>query len=156
MNPNPTARPLVTDSVHVLVVVNHRMARIYKADLHETVHDCIIPYDANGLGRHLHYVEGESNRQQQPARKSFYDAVAKTLQSARKSLLFGSETGADSAMEQLFTELKRNYQALARRVVGSIVVNEAHLTENQLLVKARAFYARHILLQPGDFDDTLN
>ena len=50
MNTNRTARPTVTESVHVLVVINHRTARIYKADLHETVYDCIIPYDANGLG----------------------------------------------------------------------------------------------------------
>ena len=156
MSPNPTARPLVSDSVHVLVVIDHRMARIYKADLHETVYDYIIPYDANGLGRHLHYVQNESESQQQPERKSFYDAVAKTLQSAKKILLFGSDTGAGSAMEQLFTELKRNHQALARRVVGSIVVNEEHLTENQLLAKARAYYASHSFLQPGDIDETLN
>ena len=156
MNPNPIARPPVIDSVHVLVVVDHRMARIYKADLHETVHDCVIPYDANGLGRHLHYVQSESNGQQQPQLKSFHDAVAKTLHSAKKILLFGSDTGAGSAMEQLFTDLKRNHQALARRVVGSIVVNEEHLTENQLLAKARAFYASHSSLQPGDIDETLN
>jgi hypothetical protein len=59
-------------------------------------------------------------------------------------------------MEQLFTELKRNYQALARRVVGSIVVNEEPLTENQLLAKARAYYASRSLLQPGEIDETLN
>jgi hypothetical protein len=156
MNPNPTARPPVCDSVHVLVVIDHRMARIYKADLHETVYDSIIPYDANGLGRHLHYVQNESNGQQQPARKSFHDAVAKTLQSAKKILLFGSDTGAGSAMEQLFTELKRNHPALARRVVGSVIIKEQHLTENQLLAKARAYYASQTLLQPGDIDETLN
>ena len=59
-------------------------------------------------------------------------------------------------MEQLITELKRNHQALARRVVGSIIVNEEHLTENQLLGKARSYYASHSLLQPGDIDETLN
>jgi hypothetical protein len=156
MNPNPTARPPVIDSVHVLVVIDHRMARIYKADLHETVYDCIIPYDANGLGRHLHYVHSECNGQRQPQRKSFHDAVANTLRSAKKILLFGSEAGPGSAMEQLFTDLKRNHPALARRVVGSIVVNEPHLTENQLLAKARAYHASHSLLQPGDIDETLN
>ena len=156
MTPNSTVRLAVTDGVHVLVVIDHRMARIYKADLHETVHDCIIPYDANGLGRHLHYVQSESNEQRQPKRKSFYDAVAKTLHSAKKILLFGSETGAGSPMDQLFTELRRNHQALARRVVGSIIVNEPHLTEIQLLGKARAYYASHCLLQTGDIDETLN
>ena len=131
MNMKPLARPPVHEGVHVLVVIDHRMARIYKADLHGTVPQCIVPYDANGTGRHLHYVQNESNGQRKPERKSFYDDVAKTLHGAEKILLFGSGTGASSAMEQLFNELNRNHRDLAARVVGSIVVDEQHLTENQ-------------------------
>jgi hypothetical protein len=44
-------------------------------------------------------------------------------------------------MEHLLAELKNNHSDLAGRVVGSMVVNEQHLTENQLLAKAREFYA---------------
>ena len=156
MTPNSIERSAVRDGVHVLVVIDHRMARIYKADLHETVHGCIIPYDATGLGRHLHYVENESNDQRKPGQKSFYDAVATTLQNAAKILLFGSGTGASSAMEQLFAELKRNHGDLAARVVGSIVVNEQHLAENQLLAKAREFYGKQKMTQPGEIYETLN
>ena len=43
-------------------------------------------------------------------------------------------------MEQLHAELKHHHRDLARRVVGSVVVNETHLTENQLLARAREFY----------------
>ena len=141
MNSPLPAHPASHDGVHVLVVIDHRMARIYKAELHGTVPQSIVPYDANGSGRHLHYVQNEANGQRKPEQKSFYEAVAKTLHDAEKILLFGSGTGASSAMEHLLAELNRNHANLARRVVGTIVVDEQHLTENQLLAKARAFFA---------------
>jgi len=62
------------------------------------------------------------------------------LRGAREILLLGAGTGASSAMDHLVAELRRNHPELAERVVGSLVVDEAHLTENQLLAKARAFY----------------
>jgi hypothetical protein len=45
-------------------------------------------------------------------------------------------------MEQLQAELKAHHADLAKRIVGSVVVNEQHLTENQLLAKAREIYAK--------------
>ena len=45
-------------------------------------------------------------------------------------------------MEQLLAELKRFHKDLAQRVVGVVVVDQPHLTEDQLLAKAREFYAK--------------
>jgi hypothetical protein len=126
---------------HLLIVLDHREARVYKTELHGSIPQRILPFDPHGFGRHLHYVQDESNGKRKPERKSFYDAVIKTLQGADRILIFGSSTGASSAMEQLLGELKRNHGDLAKRVVGSIVVDEQHLSENQLLAKAREFYA---------------
>jgi len=125
---------------HLLVVIDHRLARIYQAELHGSVPRRIIPYDRSGFGRHLHYVQDDSNGQRKPEIKSFYEAVAKTLQDAGKILLFGSGTGASSAMEQLHAALRRDHPALAQRVVGCVVVDEQHMSEDQLLAKAREFY----------------
>jgi hypothetical protein len=47
-------------------------------------------------------------------------------------------------MGQLLAALRRNHPDLADRVVGSIVVDEHHLTEDQLLATAREFYADRI------------
>jgi hypothetical protein len=154
MNRNLIARPAVSDGIHVLVVVDDRMARIYKADLCRSAPQCIIPYDANGLGRHLHYVQNESNDRPDSQRMSFYEAVAKTLQNAGKILLFGSDTGAGGAMTQLLTELQHNHSGLARRVVASIVVDDTHLSESQLLAQAREFYANQTLTSQGETNET--
>jgi hypothetical protein len=44
-------------------------------------------------------------------------------------------------MEYLLINLKENHPDLAERVVGAIVVNEQHMTEDHLLAEARSFYA---------------
>lgn len=38
-------------------------------------------------------------------------------------------------------KIERRHPQVARRIVGRVVVDEQHLTEDQLLAKARDFYA---------------
>lgn len=129
---------------HLLVVIDHRQARIYRADLHGTVPQRITPYDPDGSGRHLHNVEDEANGQRKPERKSFYEAVAASLRGADQILIFGSSTGASSAMEQLIAELKRFHSDIAGHIAGSVVIDEQHMTEDQILAKAREFYSKPV------------
>src|SRR6185437_9010055 len=125
---------------HLLVVIDHREARVFSAQLHGSLPQRITPYDPLGFGRELHYNQDDSNGQRKPEQKSFYEAVAKTLRGAEKILLFGAGTGASSAMEQLILDLKKNHHELAERVVGTIKVDEHHLTDAQLLAKAREYF----------------
>jgi hypothetical protein len=136
--PAPTPTPAGT---HFLVVIDHREARIYSAELHGSVPHRITPYDPFGFGRDLHYNQDDSNGQRKPERKSFYEAVAKTLHGARQILLFGAGTGASSAMQQLILDLKKHHHDLAERIVSSVVVDEHHLSDDQLLAKAREFFS---------------
>jgi hypothetical protein len=132
------------DAGHFVVVIDHREARIYKAELHGTVPQRITPFDPHGFGRNLHYVQDESNGQRKPERKSFYEAIAATLRPAKEILIFGSATGASSAMEQLRSDLRDHHPDVAGRVIGAITLDAHHLTEDQILAKAREFYqTRH-------------
>ena len=135
----PAPRPAVAGT-HLLVVIDHREARIYSTEMHGSVPQRITPYDPFGFGRDLHYNQDDSNGQRKPERKSFYEAVARTLQGAQQILMFGAGTGASSAMEQLIADLKSHQPDLAKRIVGSVVVDEHHLTEPQLLAKARDLF----------------
>ena len=132
--------PTPTAGTHLLVVIDHREARIYRTELHGSIPQRIEPYDPFGFGRDLHYNQDDSNGQRKPELKSFYDAVAKTLQGAEQILMFGTGTGSSSAMEHLLAELKKHHHELAGRVVGSVAVDEHHLTEGQLLAKARELF----------------
>jgi hypothetical protein len=126
---------------HLLVVIDHREARIYSAELRGTIPQRITPYDPFGFDRDLHYNQDDSNGQRKPEKKSFYEAVAKTLRGAEKLLIFGTATGASSAMEALVADLKHNHHEIAERIVATVAVDEHHLTEDQLLAKARELFA---------------
>ena len=140
-----TLKPIPeTAGTHLLVVIDHREARIFSTEMHGSVPQRIIPYDPFGFDRDLHYNQDNSNGQRKPEKKTFYEAVAKTLSGAKQILLFGTGTGSSSAMEALVAELKQNYHDIAQRIIGTFAVEEHHLTEYQLLAKARElFVARH-------------
>lgn len=132
--------PLPAQGMHLLVVLDHREARIYRMDMRDSIPQRITPYDPSDSGRYLHYVQDESNGQRRPERASFYREIARGIQGAVAILIFGHGTGGSSAMALLVTTLKRTYRDLSARVIGSIVVNGTHLSERQLLAQARAFY----------------
>jgi len=135
----PAPAPAMTGT-HLLVVIDHREARIYNTELHGSVPQRIAPYDPFGFGRDLRYNQDDANGKRKPEQKSFYEAVAKTLQSAKQILMFGTGTGSSSAMEQLLAELKHRHPEIAERVIGTKSVDEHHLTEDQLLAKAREMF----------------
>ena len=126
---------------HLLVVIDHLEARVYRTEVHGAVPERIAPYDPHGHGRHLHSAHEWTDGKRPPERKSYYEAVAKTLQGAEQVLVFGSGTGRSSAMEQLLADLKDHHPDVAGKIVGSVVVDAHHTTEAQLLAKAREFYA---------------
>jgi hypothetical protein len=126
---------------HLLVVIDHQEARVYRTEVHGSVPERIVPYDPHGYGKHLHSAHEWTDGKRQPERKSFYEAIAKTLVGAEQVLLFGGGTGRSSAMEMLLADLKSHHPDLAGKIIGSVIVDAHHTTEGQLLAKAREFYA---------------
>lgn len=137
------AAATAAEPTHCLVVIDHRAARIYRSELRGTVPERIVPYDPDGAGRHLHSVDDDSNGQRRPEPRGFYDAIARSLRSADEVLLFGSGTGSSSAMDQLVAALEHHHKGIAARIVGTVVIDAHHATEDQLLAHARAFYTDH-------------
>lgn len=130
------------DGVHLLVVIDHRAARVYRTEFHGTVPQRIVTFNGGGAGRHLHYVEDDASGQRRPEQRSFYDAVAKTLEGAQTIVVLGSGTGASSAMDQLLAELQEHHPRVAEHVVGTRVVDAQHMTDDQLLAQARAVHTK--------------
>ena len=133
--------PAVSPGAHLLVVIDHHEAKIYRTELSGAVPQKLVPYDPHGFGRHLCSDTVETDGKRKPERKSFYEAVAATLRGADQILVFGHGTGESSAMEHLLADLKRNHTEVAKHIVGSIVIDADHTTEGQLLAKAREFFA---------------
>ncbi len=129
--------PTIAPGLRLLVVIDHREAKIYRTELHGAVPRQLVPYDPHGFGRHLVSENPETDGKRKPERKSFYEAVAATLRGADEILIFGSGTGESSAMDHLVAELKHNHGDVAKHIVGSIVVDAHHVTDDQLLAQAR-------------------
>lgn len=138
---SPASPQPAAEGLHLLVVIDHRAARIYRSERRGTVPDRLVPLDRSGERRHLHNVDNDANGQRKPELKSYYEAIATSLAGAQKILLIGSSTGSSSAMDHLRAELETHHPAIARRVIGAKVMDEQHMTEDQLLAAARAFYA---------------
>ena len=136
-------QPARETAPHLLVVIDHQEARVYRTEVHGGVPVRIVPFDPHGYGKHLHSAHEWTDGKRQPERKSFYEAIAKTLRGAEQVLLFGSGTGRSSAMEQLLADLKAHHHDVAEKIIGSVVVDAHHTTGDQLLAKAKDFYAEY-------------
>lgn len=132
-----------TKAAHWLVVINHHEARIYRSAATGATAQQIRPHAPEDFFRHAPHSKDFSRGQEKPDPNSFFAPVAAVLQGAEKILLFGGGTGTGSEMDQFVLWLRRHHAALALRIIGTETIDEHHLTEPQMLAKAREFYAKH-------------
>ena len=103
---------------------------------------------AEDFFRHAPNSKEFSRGQEKPDPNSFFEPVARALRDTGAILIFGTGTGMSSEMDQFNEWLKLHHPEVAGRVIGSLVVDEHHMTEGQLLAKAREFYAHHRMVHP--------
>ena len=126
---------------HWLVVIDHHEARIFRTEMHGALPQQILPHEPDDYFRHAPDSKSFSRGREKPEPNSFFEPVAEALQGPGPILLFGTGTGTSSEMDQFIAWMRIHHPQLARRIVGSLVVNEHHLTVDQLLARAREFYA---------------
>jgi hypothetical protein len=126
---------------HWLLMIDHREARIYRTAAPGAVPQVIRPHVREDFFRHAHNSQDFSRGQEKPDPNSYFEPVAGVLNGAHKILIFGTGTGTSSEMDQFVAWLRQHHPELATRIVGTEVVDEHHLTEAELLAKAREFYA---------------
>lgn len=126
---------------HWLLVIDHHTARIFQSEIHDSVPQRIVPHEPDDYFRHAHNSKDFSRGQEKPEPNSFFEPVAKALHGGGPILVFGTGTGMSNEMEQFVAWTKTHHPELAKRIIGSVVVDEHHLTEAQLLAKAREFYS---------------
>jgi hypothetical protein len=124
-----------------LLLIDHHEARIYRSEMNGAVPQQILPHEPGEYFRHAHNAKDFTRGREKPDRNSFFEPVATALQTAGRILVFGSGTGTSNEMDQFVAWLKVHHADLAKRVIGTVVVDGNHLTQDQLLSKAREFYA---------------
>jgi hypothetical protein len=126
---------------HWLLVIDHHEARIFRSEMHGALPEQILPHEPDDYFRHAPNSKEFSRGQEKPDPNSFFVPVAKALQVTGQILIFGTGTGMSSEMDQFMAWVKQHHPEVAKRIIGSLVVDEHHLTVGQLLAKAREFYA---------------
>jgi hypothetical protein len=126
---------------HWLLVIDHQEARIFRSEMDGALPRRILPHDPDDYFRHAANSRNFSRGREKPDPNSFFEPVAKALAAGGRILVFGTGTGMSSEMDQFIAWAKQHHPELAARIVGMQVVDEHHLTESQLLAKAREFYA---------------
>ena len=107
--------------------------RLRSSEVHAAEPTRIEPYDPHGYGKYLHSAPEWTVGKRQPERKSFYEAIAKTLRAADRVLLFGSGTGRSRARDMVQTDLKAHHKDVAEKIIGAAIVDAHQTTENQRL-----------------------
>ena len=135
------AAPTATPEAHWLLVIDHHKARIFRTEMVGGVPAVILPHEPDDFFRHAPNSQDFSRGKEKPEPNSFFGPVAKALHPPGKILVFGTGTGTSNEMDQFIAWVAAHQPELAGRIVGSLVVDAHHLTEPQLLGKAREFYA---------------
>ena len=137
-----TIPPETNDAeAHWLLVIDHHEARIFRSEVCGAIPEQILPHEPDDFFRHAHNSKDFARGKEKPDPNSFFEPVIKALHGAGQILVFGTGTGMSSEMEQFVAWTKTHHPEVARRIIGSLTVDESHLTQDQLLAKAREFYA---------------
>lgn len=126
---------------HWILVIDHHEARILRSEMRAAILQRLLPHDPDDFFRHAQNSRSFSLGKEKPDPNSYFEPVAVALKDADRILIFGTGTGMSSEMDQFIAWLKVRYPDIAGRINGSLVVDLHHLTEAQLLARARAFYA---------------
>lgn len=121
-----------------LLVINHHEARIFRSCIAGTTASHILPHH---ISSESHGYSGLVRGQEKPANHDFFEPLAKLLKPAGQVLVFGSGRGGGSEMDQFVAWTRIHHADLAARIAGSQVIDEHHLTDAELLAKARDFRA---------------
>lgn len=138
----PTAIPAdAPRSTQWLVIVDHRDARIYRSVAAGAIPQQIRPHVAEEPFRPGAHAEDLPRGHEKADVKSYFEPVAGVLNGAGQILIFGTGIGQSSEMDQFVNWLQATRPGVAGRVIGAQVVDANHLSEEQLLAKARGIYA---------------
>lgn len=121
-----------------LVVINREEARIFHSLAHGTAPSEVRRQRTQAALRHSDRIAGFFRRPKAPAPHCFLEPLAAALKQADRLIVFGSGKGVASQMHQFVAWLRARYPALSRRIVRCLVVDEHHMTDAQMLARARA------------------
>ncbi len=132
----------VDHTPHVLLVIDQHEARLFRTELKNGVPERLLPHEPSEYFRRAHHALDFSRGREKPDPISFFEPLTNALHGIARILVFGIGTGMSNVMDQFVGWAKVHQPKLAKRIIGSVVVDKHHLTEGQLLATARSCYGK--------------
>jgi len=131
----------VEDGLHMLLVIDHKEAKVYQTEMKGSVPETIKPHNSLGHKGHVHSKHDFRDHVEKPNHKEYFEAITSRLKDAEKILIFGDGEGSSNTMDLYVTWLTEHNKPLLRRILAAVKVDQSHMTEGQLLARAREIYA---------------
>jgi hypothetical protein len=127
---------------HLLLVIGHHEARVFRAEIYGGFPQQILPYRAHDAFRIADSdCGGRSTDGELSDRGLCFEPIAQALCATGKILIFGESSATQLEMDRFIVWLKQEHPDLAERIIGSMVLDEDQVNSGLLLAKAREFYA---------------
>jgi hypothetical protein len=130
------------EGLHMLLVIDHKEAKVFKTELKGAVPEMIKPHNSLGHESHVHSKHDYRDHIEKPDHNSYFEAVSNSLKDAEKVLIFGSGEGSSNTMDLYVAWLKDQHSPISDRILAAVKVDQSHMTEGQLLARAREIYSQ--------------
>ena len=130
------------EGLHMLLTIDHKNAKVYRTEVKGTVPETITPHNGLGHETHVHSKHDYSDHIEKPNHNEYFEAITHSLMSAEKVLIFGDGNGSSNTMDLYIAWLTEHHKPLTERILAAVKVDQSHLSEGQLLARAREIYAQ--------------
>jgi len=127
-------------SAYAVVALTFNSADVYHGDLPGTTPEHIKADTHQGRLSRRHSTRGSAGGRYQRADESYWRTLAEHLQDDRHILLLGHGRGHSNAMVQFVAWAAKHDHRLSERIVGAIEADVEHLTDGEILARAREFF----------------
>jgi hypothetical protein len=129
-----------------VLVIDHHQARIFNSDQPGTKALMIQPPPTTDHFQHTLDSVDFSHSRDPHGQNTYFASLAQALKAADNLLIMGSGTGTGSCMHQFNSWVKSHHPDLSGQIIGTVAVNEHHLSDHQLLELARKFFNKKHLV----------
>jgi hypothetical protein len=138
---NAPTKTLSGTRVQWLLVIDHQKARIFRCDEENSQAEVVRPHSPAEFLRYPSDSKEFARGKEKPDANSYFGPIGNALRPPGQILIFGHGAGTSSEMNEFIAWAKERRPILASQVVGAEVVDTQHLTDGQLLARARASLA---------------
>lgn len=137
-----TLASIANEQGDYVLILDHSDAKVFSSSAENATTTHIEPYDPHGWDKHVHDTHEYARRYTTALHHEFYEKIALALRPAEKILVFCAGKGSSQEFDDMLTDLNGEQFGVASRIVGVINLDLSHMTEGQVLARAREAFSK--------------